>query len=126
MSLSRSHIENDDERQEPTFLTKLQEIMTILEKEVLPKVEDNTHLKLVNGLQILYNLHTGSNSDYVTRNLTETPIIIIANTPSTPSTPSTSPTPLRLLRRLFLALLVILLHLLLIVLLLILIKCCLL
>ena len=124
MSRSRAHGENEDERQEPTFLTTLQEIMTILEEEVLPNIEENTHLKLVNRLQILYNLHTGSNTGYVTRNLTETPpIIIIANTPSTPSTP---PTPLLLLRRLFLALLVILLHLLLILLLLILIKCCLL
>jgi hypothetical protein len=96
MSLSRSHGENDDERQEPTFLTKLQEIMTILEEEVLPNVEENTHLKLVNGLQILYNLHTGSNSDYVTRNLTETPIMndyIRRNFTGIPPTPPTPPTP---------------------------------
>jgi len=108
MSLSRSHGENDDERQEPTFLTKIQEIMTILEEEVLPNVEENTHLKLVNGLQHLYNLHTGSNSDYVTRNLTETPIMNdyirrnftgIPPTPPTPTpqtisrTPPTPPTP---------------------------------
>lgn len=78
MSLSRSRGENDDERQadgqepEPTFLTKLQEIMAILEEEVLPKVEENTHLKLVNELQILYNLHTGSNTScgISTRNFT--------------------------------------------------------
>lgn len=102
MSLSRSHGENDDESQadgqepEPTFLTKLQEIMTILEEEVLPNVEENTHLKLVNGLQRLYNLHTGSNTGYVTRNLIETTRNIIANTPPTPPTPQTisrSPTP---------------------------------
>ena len=101
MSLSRSHGENDDERQEPTFLTKIQEIMTIFEEEVLPNVEENTHLKLVNGLQHLYNLHIGSNSGYVTRNLTETPIMNdyirrnftgIPPTPPTP-TPPTPPTP---------------------------------
>ena len=94
MSLSRSHGENDDERQEPTFLTKIQEIMTIFEEEVLPNVEENTHLKLVNALQCLYNLHTGSNTGYMTRNLTETtPIIIIANTPPTPPTPPARPSP---------------------------------
>ena len=62
--MSRSYRENDEEglSQAPTFLTKLQEIMAILEEEVLPKVEENTHLKLVNELQILYNLHTGSNT----------------------------------------------------------------
>ena len=98
MSLSRSHGENDDERQgqEPTFLTKIQEIMTILEEEVLPNVEENTHLKLVNRLQHLYNLHTGSNTGYVTRNLTETPIMndyIRRNFTGTPPTPPTPPTP---------------------------------
>jgi hypothetical protein len=98
MSLSRSHGENDDERQKPTFLTKIQEIMAILEEEVVPNVEENTHLKLVNGLQYLYNLHTGSITGYVTRNLTETTRNIIANTP-TPPTPTpqtisrTPPTP---------------------------------
>jgi hypothetical protein len=95
MSLSRSHGENDDERQEPTFLTKIQEIMAIFEEEVLPNVEENTHLKLVNALQHLYNLHTGSNSGYVTRNLTETPIMNdyirrnFTGTPPTPPTPQT-------------------------------------
>jgi hypothetical protein len=113
MSLSRSHGENDDEHQgqEPTFLTKIQEIMTIFEEEVLPNVEENTHLKLVNGLQCLYNLHTRSNPGYVTRNLTETPIMndyirrnftgtppiptppTISRTPPTPLTPPTPPTP---------------------------------
>jgi len=98
MSLSRSHGENDDERQEPTFLTKIQEIMAILEEEVLPNVEENTHLKLVNGLKYLYNLHTdlhtGSNTGYVTRNLTETTRNIIANTPTpTPQTISRTPPP---------------------------------
>jgi len=89
MSLSRSHEENDDERQEqkPTFLTTLQEIMTILEEEVLSKVEENTHLKLVNGLQLLYNLHTITNTGYVTRNFTET--LIIANTPTPIRSPCT-------------------------------------
>lgn len=91
MSLSRSHGENDDECQEPTFLTKLQEIMTILEEEVLPNVEENTHLKLVNGLQHLYNLHTGSNTGYVTRNLTGT--LPTPPTPPTPQTISRTPTP---------------------------------
>ena len=108
MSLSRSHRENEDELQEPTFLTKIQEIMTIFEEEVLPNVEENTHLKLVNGLQHLYNLHTRSNTSYVTRNLTETPIMTdyirrnftgIPPTPTpqtishTPPTPPTPPTP---------------------------------
>jgi hypothetical protein len=95
MSLSRSHGENDDERQEPTFLTKIQEIMAIFEEEVLPNVEENTHLKLVNGLQHLYNLHTGSNTGYVTRNLTETPIMndyIRRNFTGTPPTPPTHQT----------------------------------
>lgn len=67
--MSRSHGENDEA---PTFLTKLQEIMAILEEEVLPKVEENTHLKLVNELQILYNLHTGSNTNCLRRNFTPT------------------------------------------------------
>ena len=97
MSLSRSHEENEDERQEPepTFLTKIQEIMAIFEEEVLPNVEENTHLKLVNALQHLYNLHTGSNTSYVTRNLTETPIMndyIRRNFTGIPPTPPT-PTP---------------------------------
>ena len=70
--MSRYHRENDEEGQgrEPTFLTKLQEILAILEEEVLPKVEENTHLKLVNELQILYNLHTGTNSSCERRNFT--------------------------------------------------------
>lgn len=70
--MSRYHRENDEEGQgrEPTFLTKLQEIIAILEEEVLPKVEENTHLKLVNELQILYNLHTGTNSSCERRNFT--------------------------------------------------------
>jgi len=107
--MSLSHRENDDERQadgqEPTFLTKLQEIMAIFEEEVMPIVEENTHLKLVNGLQCLYNLHTRTNTGYVTRNLTETPIMIDyirrnftgippTSTPQTISrTPPTPPTP---------------------------------
>jgi len=74
--MSRSHSENDEEGlgHEPTFLTKLQEILAILEEEVLPKVEENTHLKLVNELQILYNLHTGTNTScgINTRNFTVT------------------------------------------------------
>ena len=102
MSLSRSHRENEDERQEPTFLTKIQEIMTIFEEEVLPNVEENTHLKLVNGLQHLYNLHIRSNTSYVTSNLTETPIMtdyIRRNFTGIPPTPTpqtisrTPPTP---------------------------------
>jgi len=105
MSLSRSHRENEDERQEPTFLTKIQEIMTIFEEEVLPNVEENTHLKLVNGLQHLYNLHIRSNTSYVTSNLTETPIMTdyirrnFTGIPPTPTpqtisrTPPTPPTP---------------------------------
>jgi hypothetical protein len=100
MSLSRSHGGNDERQgQEPTFLSTLQEIMTILEEEVLPNVEENTHLKLVNGLQHLYNLHTGSNSGYVTRNLTETPIMTdyirrnFTGTLPTPPTPLPPPTP---------------------------------
>ena len=70
--MSRSHKENDEEGQgrEPTFLTKLQEIIAILEEEVLPKVEENTHLKLVNELQILYNLHTRTNTSCLRRNFT--------------------------------------------------------
>ena len=70
--MSRSHGENDAEGQgrEPTFLTKQQEIIAILEEEVLPKVEENTHLKLVNELQILYNLHTGTNTSFERRNFT--------------------------------------------------------
>jgi hypothetical protein len=103
MSLSRE--ENEDELQESTFLTKIQEIMTIFEEEVLPNVEENTHLKLVNGLQHLYNLHTRSNTSYVTRNLTETPIMTdyirrnFTGIPPTPTpqtisrTPPTPPTP---------------------------------
>jgi len=100
MSLSRE--ENEDELQESTFLTKIQEIMTIFEEEVLPNVEENTHLKLVNGLQHLYNLHTRSNTSYVTRNLTETPIMtdyIRRNFTGIPPTPTpqtisrTPPTP---------------------------------
>ena len=72
--MPRSYRENDEEglSQAPTFLTKLQEIMAILEEEVLPKVEENTHLKLVNELQILYNLHTGSNTSCLRRNFTAT------------------------------------------------------
>ena len=68
--MSRSYRENDEEglSQAPTFLTKLQEIMAILEEEVSP----NTHLKLVNELQILYNLHTGSNTSCLRRNFTAT------------------------------------------------------
>lgn len=67
--MSRSHRENDEE---PTFLTKLQEIMAILEEEVLPKIDENTHLKIANELQILYNLHTGTNTSCVRRNFTAT------------------------------------------------------
>ena len=88
MSLSRSHRENEDELQEPTFLTKIQEIMTIFEEEVLPKVEENTHLKLVNGLQLLYNLHTGSNykMNFTTPPTPRTPTLRIPLIPPTPPT----------------------------------------
>jgi hypothetical protein len=93
MSLSRFHEENEDERQEPepTFLSTIQEIMTIFDEEVLPKVEENTHLKLVNGLQLLYNLHTGSNykMNFTTPPTPRTP------TPRTPTLriPLIPPTP---------------------------------
>lgn len=72
MSLSWSHRENEEERlyQTPTFLTKLQEIMAIIDEEVLPNIKENTHLRLMNELQHLYDLHTETKSSCERRNFT--------------------------------------------------------
>jgi hypothetical protein len=44
----------------PTFLTTLQNILTLLEDDVAPLIQDNVYLTLVNELQVLYNIHSAS------------------------------------------------------------------
>ena len=58
------------ESQAPTFLVTLQNILAVLEDDVLPAIQDNTYITLVNELQVLYNIHSGtSNSNISASNI---------------------------------------------------------
>uniref|UniRef100_A0A6C0KT00 Uncharacterized protein n=1 Tax=viral metagenome TaxID=1070528 RepID=A0A6C0KT00_9ZZZZ len=50
------------ENQGQTFLATLQNILAVLEDEVSPAIQYNTYIRLVNDLQILYNIHNGTSS----------------------------------------------------------------
>jgi hypothetical protein len=56
------------ENQSKTFLATLQNILAVLEDEVSPAIQDNTYIRLVNELQILYNIHNGTNGTNGTNN----------------------------------------------------------
>ena len=55
-----SHVPNYEENQNtnPTFLATLQTILAVLEDDVAPTIPENTYLRLVNELQILYGIHS--------------------------------------------------------------------
>ena len=64
MSPGPDNAENQDQRQrqDPIFLATLQNILEVLEDEVSPAIQDNTYIRLVNDLQILYNIHNSNTS----------------------------------------------------------------
>ena len=55
-----SPLPSSTESQAPTFLATLQNILAVLEDDVLPAIQDNTYITLVNELQVLYNIHSAS------------------------------------------------------------------
>ena len=65
-----SPLPSSTESQAPTFLATLQNILAILEDDVLPAIQDNTYITLVNELQVLYNIHSASVGTSIASNVT--------------------------------------------------------
>ena len=65
-----SSLPSSTESQAPTFLVTLQNILAVLEDDVLPAIQDNTYITLVNELQVLYNIHSASVGTSIASNVT--------------------------------------------------------
>ena len=55
--MSIQHTYTGNQNKDPTFLTTLKAIYTLINDDVSPSITDNTYLTLLNNLQLLHDIY---------------------------------------------------------------------